>query len=343
MQPDETPHEPGATPEERAHDCLRPDEMEEVVCALCGDSSQDTLFVTQDTRFDSTPRNSFSLVACRTCGLRYLSPRPTRSALLRFYPSRYFAEKVTESAEDGTSAGHVPSFVRRLRPSRRARRLREKLDAIQRLVRPAASILEIGPGDGDFLASLKARGYEPLGVDVAPEVVIRLRSEVGVPAFLDAEAEDRIPARSLDAVVLWNAFEHVPDPGRLLLSVTRWLRPGGCLLMSLPNAAALERTLFFRNSPCEDIPRHLFSYTPATLTRLLHRHGLTGIRFRHRTLCATSELQERIEARFLGRAPSNLRRVLYAATILPLVGLLDGAFAMRGRAHSFVVWARVPE
>jgi 2-polyprenyl-3-methyl-5-hydroxy-6-metoxy-1,4-benzoquinol methylase len=317
--------------------------MEETVCALCGDSSQDILFVTQDTRFDSTPRNSFSLVACRTCGLRYLSPRPTRATLLQFYPAGYFAEKVAESAKAGTSADDEPSLFRRLRPSRRTRRLREKLDAIEALVRPEASILEIGPGDGDFLASLKVLGYEPLGIDVAPEAVNRLRSEVGVPAFLDVEAEGRIPDRSLDAVVLWNAFEHVPDPRRLLADITGWLRPGGCILMSLPNAAALERNLFFPGSPCEDIPRHLFSYTPETLTRLLQCHGLTGIRFRHHTLCATSELQERVEARFLGRTPSNLKRALYAVAILPLIGLLDRAFAASGRAHSFVVWARLPE
>ena len=221
--------------------------------------------------------------------------------------------------------------------------MREKLDAIETLVRPEASILEIGPGDGDFLASLKARGYEPLGVDVAPEAVSRLRSEVGVPAFLDVEAEDGISARSVDAVVLWNAFEHVHHPERLLSNITRWLRPGGHILMSLPNAAALERTLFFRNSSCEDIPRHLFSYSPATMTQLLRRHGPTGIRFRHRTLCATSELQQRIEARFLGRAPSNFKRILFAAAILPLIGLVDRAFAVPGRAHSFVVWARLPE
>ncbi|MBU1701219.1 MAG: class I SAM-dependent methyltransferase [Candidatus Eisenbacteria bacterium] len=317
---------------------LNNNEIEEVPCALCRSSNRTVLFTEQDMRYSHTPRNFFSLVGCEECGLRFLSPRPVESALLKFYPKEYISNRPSDpSATRHQSC--VLDIVHWIRPPRRIRKMREKLKLVRRLVGPQSSILAIGPGGGDFLAYLKSQGFDVLGMDINPEVIERIQSEVGVPGVLDAEADERIPTQSKDLVVLWNAFEHIPDPNRLLMRISLWLRPGGGILFSVPNAAALERRLFFPHSSCEDIPRHLFSYSTRTLANLLQEHGFTNVRFKHNTLCSTSELQHLIEERYVGRSKSMIVKAFGVFIGLPMSWSIDRIFALFGRSHTIVASA----
>ncbi len=106
-------------------------------------------------------------------------------------------------------------------------------------------ILEIGCGTGRVLVPLAQAGFEVTGVDVAPGMLERARTRVeraGVGSRVRLVEED---ARRLDlyqhfplAIVALNSFLHFTsddDQIDVLRSLWRHLRPGGLLVLDLPN------------------------------------------------------------------------------------------------------------
>jgi 2-polyprenyl-3-methyl-5-hydroxy-6-metoxy-1,4-benzoquinol methylase len=316
---------------------------EEVPCALCGGLAHDVLYTSEDQRYHDTPRETFRLVRCKRCGLRYLSPRPARAALVLFYPAAYYTPRIAVARKPARRRNRVASLARRVYPSHHHRQLVEKIAHVRRLTPPGGRVVEIGPGGGALLAALRDAGYRVRGTDIQPDVVRELREKLGLDVVLERDADGAIAPNSVDTVVLWNSFEHIPDPRTLLARLHAWLAPGGHIVLSVPNAAAIERRLFFPSSPCEDIPRHLYSYAPTTLRGMLTAGGFAGVRIRHVTRTSTSELQQWCAARLLRRRPPPLAaRVAYHGLVLPVVWLLDRLWGALGRSHSMVASAQKP-
>jgi SAM-dependent methyltransferase len=74
---------------------------------------------------------------------------------------------------------------------------------------------------------------------------------------------------SYDAVVLWHVAEHLHDPAATLRDVAALLRPGGVLMIAVPNFGSPEARVGKAWWFHLDVPRHLFHFTPATLRNLL--------------------------------------------------------------------------
>ncbi len=313
-----------------------PVETETVPCALCGAAEPRPLFRSSDLRYESTPRDEFVLVECAGCGLRYLNPRPTEAALGLFYPEVYYSYRPQEWMRTG-------GLRRRIYPARADRIIREKVRRAVRLLPAGGRFIEYGPSAGQFLWSLSREGYEGVGIERSESMVRHIRENLGLACYQPDEFAERESVR-VHLVALWNVLEHLPDPAGFLRWAEGILLPGGFLLFSVPNAAALERSLFFRDDPCEDIPRHLYAYTPSTARRLLEKHGFQDIRIAQPSRVAMSELQERTE-RAIHRNPSgrNVKKILYTGLLLPLFWAGDRVAALFGRSHTMVVSARRPE
>jgi SAM-dependent methyltransferase len=74
----------------------------------------------------------------------------------------------------------------------------------------------------------------------------------------------RLPfmSASMDTVLATEVMEHLPDPDAFLHEIARVLRPGGCVLLSVPFI-----------EPLHEQPRDFFRFTPFSLRLLLARHG----------------------------------------------------------------------
>jgi SAM-dependent methyltransferase len=75
-------------------------------------------------------------------------------------------------------------------------------------------------------------------------------------------------------VILWHVLEHVPSPRDTIREAARILKPGGTLLVAVPNFGSWEarwsRDKWFHL----DVPRHLTHFTPRTLNRVLEEAGV---------------------------------------------------------------------
>ena len=214
---------------------------------------------------DPVTGDPFEIRRCAACGLTLTWPVPSPSELGRYYPDAYYGK-----ASEKRFAGPIEGLQRALYGSR------------VRLVEQASGgrpgrVLDVGCGRGFLLGAFRRRGWTVEGTELSAASSAHAREALGIPVHVGALESLRLPAASFDAVTLWHVLEHVADPASLLAEVGRLLRPGGALLVGVPNFASPEARATGAGWFHLDAPRHLVHFTPATLDRALTDAGFEAI------------------------------------------------------------------
>lgn len=155
---------------------------------------------------------------------------------------------------------------------------------------PPGEVLDLGCADGLLTERLARRHRRVVGVDASSLRLQRTarrcaglspgRVELRQALFEDFEPE---PGEKLDAVVLSCILEHVADPAALLARSTHWLRPGGRVVVVVPNGGSLHRRAgvlmgllpdLESLGDADDALDHERVYTLETLRREMRRAGL---------------------------------------------------------------------
>lgn len=176
-------------------------------------------------RVEFTQDYATDIVRCVPCGLVYRSPRPEAGAVARAYRSDRYGEDYLEQA------------LRSRLPW--ARRKAAALAPFLPLARPPR-VVEVGSFVGAFLTAAGERGWDAVGIDPGEEVVGFCRAH-RLSVFRGTLPEFPVDPHTMDAVVIWNTFDQLPDPRPTLHAAARLLRPGGVLVLRLPNGAYFER------------------------------------------------------------------------------------------------------
>lgn len=118
-----------------------------------------------------------------------------------------------------------------------ARKLRWVDDAIEKIPK-GARILDVGAGEGALVERYLGRGWNILGVDSAYESPQVKRADLLSLPF---------DSGAFDAALCLDVLEHVDllDQARALGEIARVLKPGGHLLLSVPNLAHLHSRIRF--------------------------------------------------------------------------------------------------
>lgn len=96
-------------------------------------------------------------------------------------------------------------------------------------------VLDVACGTGVLVPDYLARSVASVtGVDISPEMIKIAREKFREEniRFLCADAETEDVGRDYDAVVVYNAFPHFPDPEGLLAKLSSVLKPGGTLTVA---------------------------------------------------------------------------------------------------------------
>jgi putative addiction module CopG family antidote len=113
-------------------------------------------------------------------------------------------------------------------------------------------VLDIGCGSGFYLAALREAGWDGEGIEPGETAAQFARKHCGLPVH-NSNAEEALAAcrdGSFDLVTMWHVLEHLPDPAKVLAEVRRILRPGGTLMLEVPNFSSIWSVLFFGAGGC---------------------------------------------------------------------------------------------
>lgn len=239
-----------------------PPGFEHVRCDACGAQESREAFRTRDHLHGGA--DEFTVVECASCGHWYLDPVPTPEKLGDYYPSDYgayaFASPMVRIANElfVLKRGHQ----------------------IQRHAAPGARLLDVGCGDGRLLESLARRGYQVQGVEFKDSAARACRETKGLDVVGGTLEDARFPPDHFDVVTLFHVLEHLRNPSRTLKEIWRILRPGGTLLLEVPNRASRISKLMGPYWAGWHLPRHFHHFTPPILGSLLGRAGFVGTEVR---------------------------------------------------------------
>ena len=152
-------------------------------------------------------------------------------------------------------------------------------------VRPGERVLDLGCGAGRFVAALREAGADPVGVELAEAALERARANApGADLRLVAD-DGSLPLEhaSIDLVWCSEVLEHVPDTAHLLLEVRRVLRPGGRLLVTVPDHGRLRTALIALTrfeAHFDPLGQHVRFYTRRSLAATLANAGFEDVRVR---------------------------------------------------------------
>jgi SAM-dependent methyltransferase len=226
--------------------CVVTDEVPD--CALCGGTGQRTLLTgVADERCGTA--GLWEIVGCAACGLAFLSPRPDTESIGRYYPPG-----VVE--HPGLAQGFADA----------------EADIVARLRPVVGTVLDVGCASGGFMSAMSARGWTVCGIEPR-ESAAQLASALGRVHAGGIETAPFEPG-TFDVVTFWSVLEHVHEPVGALRQASRLLKPGGVVVLLVPNFGGIERRVFRRHFFGLDVPRHLYHFTPRTIHRAADRAGL---------------------------------------------------------------------
>ena len=203
------------------------------------------------------------LVMCGNCGLVTQDPQVTSEQIPLLYPENYLAH--SSASVSKSVYGRLKSFLGKRSASR-----------VSQKVPPSGSCLEVGCGNGSFLAQLRG-----LRADIAlAGVDIRDVGVTGIEQFTFYEGqleEIDFAGRRFDVIYCSNLIEHVPDPFRFLTACSAILNPGGMIYGITPDHLSLDRYVFKRYWAGYHYPRHTFLFNHDNIVHILERAGFEKV------------------------------------------------------------------
>lgn len=202
----------------------------------------------------SRPVDRVDLLECNDCDLQFFSPGVVGNSNL-----------YTELAEG--------SYYQPLRWDQRV--------ALAH-VHPDARVLDVGCGNGTFVGNAAKVGAQAVGLDFVPppasfphEQASHIRAEAELDDKVFADIANRFGV--FDLVTAFQLLEHVGDPLKLVERAAQLVRPGGLLVVSVPNRKRFEI------DPVQALdcpPHHQTRWTTRSLRALGQQAGLPVVELR---------------------------------------------------------------
>jgi 2-polyprenyl-3-methyl-5-hydroxy-6-metoxy-1,4-benzoquinol methylase len=206
----------------------------------------------------AAPAGGFALERCPACGTaRTVLPRGGREPP---------PEKLYRAGAYSPARRRADLVIEPLRSLAERDKLRHLAHATE-----GERVLEVGAGDGRFVAAMRARGLDARGIEpVSGEASGRGEAVVERLRLEDAE----LGQASLDGVVLWHVLEHLEDPAAALAKLAGALREGGWLVVAAPNLDSAQARIGGDRWFHQDVPRHRTHFTARGLRTLCERQRL---------------------------------------------------------------------
>jgi SAM-dependent methyltransferase len=213
------------------------------------------------------------IVRCQACGTVFRNPQPTAERLQELYASDSYGK----TALDQMAANQDQFF-------------RLKAEGLKAYLPASATVLEIGSFVGSFLRAAGVLGWKAVGVDIGAETVAYTRA-AGLEVIEGDIHAAELPTAAWDGLFIWNTFDQLYAPGRVLERAFALLKTEGILVLRFPNGEFENGCLQLRQHR-QNMRRaerlmhaqaynsfltfpYLVGYTVNSVHKLLHCHHFT--------------------------------------------------------------------
>lgn len=190
---------------------------------------------------------SFALLYDEEREMLLTSPQPNEADLPIYYKSEAYI------SHTDTNKGIVATLYQWVKKYS----LSKKLRLITGLNKGAGTLLDIGAGTGDFLKLAQDYGWKVSGVEVNKSA----RSLSEKKGIALAETLESVSGQQFDVVTLWHVLEHLPNLERTLQELEALVKPGGVLIIAVPNFKSFDASYYKEYWAAYDTPRHLWHFS----------------------------------------------------------------------------------
>ena len=238
--------------------------MDSQPCSVCGSTHFSKVFSVRDF---SISKEVFVLNSCNECGFLFTANAPNQSDIGRYYQSDVYI-----SHTDG-SKGLVEKLYQLVRKKTLVGK-RKLVTGISQ--KNTGTLLDYGCGTGAFLNEMKTSDWQVNGIE--PDSGARNKAEqlvdskIGLPGELSKFSSDQF-----DIITMWHVLEHVHELNWTIDQLKRLLKEDGKLFIAVPNHQSFDARHYGSYWAAYDVPRHLYHFSPDTISLLMKKHGLKVI------------------------------------------------------------------
>jgi len=207
----------------------------------------------------------FSIVACNNCTHLFTHNVAQQNEIGKYYASENYI------SHSDTQIG----LVNKLYHSIRKRTLQSKKRLIERETEKSnGNILDIGCGTGAFLNTMQKGGWKITGLEPDETARVKAKTLYGIEPQ-PSNNIFKLPDNSYDAITMWHVLEHVHELNEYVAQLKNMLTEKGKIFIAVPNYTSYDAQHYGQFWAAYDVPRHLYHFSPASMKKLVEKHGLT--------------------------------------------------------------------
>jgi len=220
-------------------------------CPSCFKNSFREIFKPRlDWKFENQP---FSYLECQNCGLIVSNPIPTDAQVKNIYGKLF-----------DYSAYKKVEFLKKLQASHRFFKHKKYFSK-------GLKSLDVGAGHGYFVHVLKEAHLDSWGFDVSDNASLERNQKDKLQYY--PKLSD-VKETNFDVITMWHTLEHINDPVSIIGMVKDKLKPGGKLLIGVPNSESVGMKFCKDRWVWTQPPFiHVFHFSAKNLTMMLENNG----------------------------------------------------------------------
>jgi SAM-dependent methyltransferase len=223
---------------------------------------------------ESSQREEFTVVKCKSCGLVQVNPQPEFEEVLKYYSNDYFTKR--------SDRGYDNYYSEKIRTEIERVFLLNLKDLnffeFESSLNNEKSTIDIGCAAGYFVNFLKARGWNASGIEIAEGPATFGKETLGLNIYQEDFLHwDTGIENTFDLITLWASIEHLHKPKETLEKIYKHLKPNGRMILSTCRyglqAKAKGASWRYLN-----VPEHLYYYSLSGIISLCSNIGFGTIK-----------------------------------------------------------------
>jgi len=224
-------------------------------CPSCGCAS---IYPAVSAKDHTVTHEMFEIWHCDDCTMRFTQNVPGPAAIGRYYQSPdYVSHSDTEKG-----------LINRLYHLVRNYTLTGKRKLVQNATgKKSGTLLDVGAGTGAFANTMQLAGWELTGLEPDETARRNANNKYGLQLVSPDSLFGLEPSR-FDVITMWHVLEHVHDLHGYLTQFQKILKPGGRLIIAVPNYTSYDAKVYKGYWAAYDVPRHLYHFSPKSMELL---------------------------------------------------------------------------